>query len=298
MSSAVETETETDTETETEPEKTDETQPDLTTERGGFYCEAPVDVLEAYFEQFTEILDELRLQITMEGFEAGGVDPAQVAGIEHTLPKAAFDHYSSTGGLIGLDLGRITDVLSLAEHGDQATLELDQETRKLEIEIDGMEYTLSLIDPESVRKEVEVPDLDLPATIQIEGKALERGVKAADMVSDHIRFQVTGPDDDEPTFIISASGDTDDVHLELTDDELVDLESGAGDSLFSLDYLSDLVKGIPTNAVVTIHLGEEMPCILEFEHIERSDRGDRDDESAEGPYAEVTQFLAPRIAKD
>src|SRR5699024_9763689 len=143
------------------------------------------------------------------------------------------------GGVIGVNLSRLQDIAGMAGSDDLVHLELDEETRKLHISIDGLEYTLALIDPESVRQEPDIPDLDLPAKIVLEGRDINRAVKAADMVSDHIALGVA---EDAEQFYVDAEGDTDDVHFELDTEDLIDLTVGPAHSLFSLDYLKDMNK--------------------------------------------------------
>jgi proliferating cell nuclear antigen len=169
----------------------------------------------------------------------------------------------------------------MADSGQLVQLELDEETRKLNVKIEGLEGTLALIDPDSIRQEPDLPDLDLPAEVVIEGKDIARAVKAADMVSDHIAL---GVDASEEIFYVDAEGDTDDVHLELTTDDLIALTPGDARSLFSLDYLKDMNKAIPKDAEVTMELGEEFPVKMHFD-------------LAEG-NGSVTYMLAPRIQSD
>ena len=169
----------------------------------------------------------------------------------------------------------------MADAGQLVQLELDEETRKLHVQIEGLEGTLALIDPDSIRQEPDLPDLDLPANVVVEGADIARAVKAADMVSDHIAL---GVDADEELFYVDAEGDTDDVHLELTREDLIDLTAGDARSLFSLDYLQDMNKAIPSDAEVTMELGEEFPVKLHFD-------------IAEGEGS-VTFMLAPRIQSD
>ena len=169
----------------------------------------------------------------------------------------------------------------MGSSGDLVSMELNEQTRKLDIHIDGLSYTLALIDPDSIRQEPDIPDLDLPAEIVLEGSQLNRGITAADMVSDHIALRV---DPDEEAFYIEAEGDTDDVDLKLDSDDLIDLTAGAADSLFSLDYLKDMNKAIPKSTEVTAELGEEFPVKLHYEF-------------AEG-LGQVTYMLAPRIQSE
>jgi proliferating cell nuclear antigen len=227
------------------------------------------------------LVDECKVRLNEDGLSIRAVDPANVGMVDLSLDAAAFESYEADGGVIGVDLARLEDIAGMGNTGDLVHLELDEETRKLHIRIDGLSYTLALIDPDSIRQEPDIPDLDLPAEIVIEGNQLDRGITAADMVSDHIDLRV---DESAGTFHIEAEGDTDDVDFELGGDDLIALESGPADSLFSLDYLKDMNKAIPGDAEVTIDLGDEFPVKLHYEF-------------AEG-LGTVTFMLAPRIQSE
>ncbi|MFC4359581.1 DNA polymerase sliding clamp [Halobium salinum] len=227
------------------------------------------------------LVDECKIRLNEDGLAIRAVDPANVGMVDLSLDAAAFESYEADGGVIGVNLSRLEDIAGMAGSGDLIRLELDEETRKLHIRIEGLSYTLALIDPDSIRQEPDIPDLDLPANIVLEGNQLDRGIKAADMVSDHIRLRV---DEEAEVFYVEAEGDTDDVDLEIPRDELIDLTAGPADSLFSLDYLKDMNKAIPGDAEVEIELGEEFPVKLHYE-------------LAEG-QGQVTFMLAPRIQSD
>ena len=227
------------------------------------------------------LVDECKIRLNEEELAIRAVDPANVGMVDLSLDATAFESYEADGGVIGVNLARLEDIAGMANTGDLVHLELNEETRKLHIRIDGLAYTLALIDPDSIRQEPDIPDLDLPASVVVEGGQLDRGIKAADMVSDHIRLRV---DEDDETFHIQAEGDTDDVNLTLDREALIDLAAGPADSLFSLDYLKDMNKAIPSDTEVTVDLGEEFPVKLHYEF-------------AEGQGA-VTYMLAPRIQSD
>ncbi len=239
------------------------------------------DTFGTALDSVSALVDECKIHLNEEGLAIRAVDPANVGMVDLTLAADAFESYEADGGIIGVNLDRLDDIAGMASGDQPIHLELDEETRKLHIQIDGLEYTLALIDPDSIRQEPDIPDLDLPARIVVEGRDVNRAVKAADMVSDHIAL---GVDEEEELFYVNAEGDTDDVHLELDRDDLIDLTPGPARSLFSLDYLKDMNKAIPTDGEVTIELGEEFPVKLHFE-------------IAEG-NGEVTYMLAPRIQSD
>ncbi len=236
------------------------------------------DTLQATLDSIGVLVDECKIHLTEDGLEIRAVDPANVGMVDLALATDAFESYEADGGLIGVNLVRLQDIAGMASGDDLVHLDLDEETRKLHISIDGLEYTLALIDPESIREEPDLPDLDLSATIVIEGRDIDRAVTAADMVSDHIEL---GIEENDELFYVAAEGDTDDVHLELGQDDLIDLTVGPASSLFSLDYLQDMNKAIPKGTEVTMELGEEFPVKLHFDFAE----GD----------GTVTYMLAPRI---
>lgn len=238
---------------------------------------APVQTFQDAFEPLATIVNECKLRFDEDGLSARACDPANVAMCDVSLPQRAFESYEADGGVIGINLDRLQDVLSMGDKGDLVHLELNEETRKLHIEIGELSYTLALIDPDSIRKEPDIPDLDLPAEVAFEGSELARGVTATDLVGDHVSLSA---DPDEQTFVVSAEGDTDDVDLVLGNEELVtgDVDESA-ESLFSLDYLEDMARPIGSDVIVSFKLGTEMPVKFRYTN----------------GQASVQHLLAPRI---
>ena len=239
------------------------------------------DTLRTTIDSVGVLVDECKIHLEEDGLSIKAVDPANVGMVDLELAAEAFESYEADGGVIGVNLDRLDSIAGMANGDQPIELELDEETRKLHIQIDGLSYTLALIDPDSIRQEPDIPDLDLPAQVVLEGNQLNRGITAADMVSDHISLRV---DDADEAFYIEAEGDTDDVDLKLTSEDLIDLTAGAANSLFSLDYLKDMNKAIPKATEVTVDLGEEFPVKLHYEF-------------AEG-LGHVTYMLAPRIQSE
>ena len=239
------------------------------------------DTLGAALDSVSVLVDECKVRLEADGLTIRAVDPANVGMVDLELSAAAFESYETDGGVIGVNLDRLADIVGMADADQLVHLELDEETRKLHISLDGLEYTLALIDPDSIRQEPDLPELDLSAEVVIEGRDIDRAVTAADMVSDHIAL---GVDSDDEEFYVDAEGDTDDVHLELGREDLIALTPGEARSLFSLDYLDDMNKAISSDAEVTMELGEEFPVKMHFGYAE----GD----------GHVTFMPAPRIQSD
>jgi len=253
---------------------------------GAFGFRIPVATMTDAISALRTIVDEAKLRFSETGFQSRAVDAANVAMVDVDVPDAAFDRLNvgDDETTLGVSLETLADVLSMAESGDDLIAELNTETRKLELSFPntGLEYTCALIDPDAIRQEPDIPDLDLGGEYVVPGRAIDRGLSAADLVSDHIRL--TGIDDG--TLRLSADGDTDSVDLEISDDgDLIDgtLDGDKEDSLFSLDYLSDITRPIGSDSAVTVDLGSEMPVKLHFE--------------TGGGDINVTAMVAPRIQR-
>ncbi|MDZ7687598.1 MAG: DNA polymerase sliding clamp [Halobacteriales archaeon] len=248
-----------------------------------FRSEINAGLLKSSVDTVSVLVDECKVRLDEDGLSIKAVDPANVGMVELDIPADSFESYEADDELLGLNLVRFQDITGMANKGDSIVMELDEETRKLLIRIDGLRYTLSLIDPDSIHQEPNVPDLDLPGNVVLPGREIRRGVKAAGMVSDHMAFGVS---DEEESFYMSAEGDTDDVRVDLRDEDLIELETGGetAQSLFSLDYLDSMAKAIPNDAQVEVEVGDDYPVKMNFE--------------VSGGEARVTYLLAPRIENE
>lgn len=270
--------TEDDEEVEsTESETTDDTETE-TSEQTAIIA---AETLQTMIDSVSALVDETKVHFNENSLDIRAVDPANVGMVDQSLEAAAFESYSGDGELIALNLTRFEDIISMASSGKLVELTLNLERGQLNIQFNGLTYNLALIDPDSVRQEPDIPDLDLSAEVVAETGTLDRGIKAADMVSDHIEMAF---DEEEEEFVISAEGDTDDVDLRTDADDMIDYTPGRATSLFSLEYLKDMTKAIPSDAAVTIELGEEFPVKLHYDYAES--------------LGHATYMLAPRIQSD
>ncbi len=238
------------------------------------------DVFKDAIEAVSTLVDEAKFKLTKEGISVRAVDPANVAMVAFDLNAKAFETFEASESEIGVDLIRLMDILGMTSKDDKIELNLNEETRKLEIRTGGLAYTLSLLDPTSIRKEPKVPNLELPAKIVLNGAELKRAVKAAEKVSDHMALGVK-----DKTFFVEAEGDLDKVRLDIPQSSLVSLQATSDvRSLFSLDYLNDLSKSLGKAERVNIDLGTDYPVKLTF--------------NIAAGNGTVTYLLAPRIESE
>ena len=223
-------------------------------------------------------VDEARVKIDEPGIRVRAVDPANVAMDDLDLSASAFESYEATPGVIGIDLDRLWDAISLANKGDLVQLHLDTESRKLVVAVTGLEFQMACLDPVTIRSEPTLPELELPASVTIDRDTLRQGVKAADLVADHVGLRMIP---DEEVFRIDAEGDTDSVDFRIDADDWEAVTLAEASSLFSLDYLKKIVRTTPAGTSVKIDFGTEFPAMLSY------DIGDGD--------GSMIRMLAPRI---
>lgn len=276
---------------QTQPEQEREHEPDAQTT--GFEAIIQADRLDEWLSLLDPVVGEARIHVSNQGFATSAVDPANVGLAETQLHQLAFESLQIENGgdreedalTLGVDLERLEDIIGMAESGELVHLKLNVETRKLNIQIGGLEYTLALIDPDSIRGSSDIPDLDIPVEASIPIDELDQAVDAADLVSDHVGIEF---DSENETVVIDAEGDTDDMRFEA-DGQVHDRSEDSVRSLLSLEYVEDMVGAIPSDTDVNLRFGQEMPVKMSFE---------AEDDERDEPVSETVYMVAPRIQSD
>jgi len=262
-----------------DPDVTDTKQAYFDTESDAHGFEATIEasLLQNVLTALQAFVDEARVHLSEEGIGIKAVDPANVGMIEIRMPKLVFEQYQTLGGRIGLDLDRFANVLGMANKGDLVSLALDAETRKLKVEANGLEFELACIDPETIRGDPEIPDLEMDVDVTFAKNELSQGYKAANLIADNI--EVTGsPEDDAVVF--AAEGDSDDMEYTVDDnlDAIDDLSESS--ALYSLDYVKDARKGMGRSCQTGMRFGQDHPIEFTYQL---------------GDAIDVRTMIAPRI---
>lgn len=219
-------------------------------------------LLKHSIDAISNMVDEVGIKVTSEGMTLRAMDPAHVALVDFELKNGAFDEYDASEPLVlGVDLARLNTILKRAGAEDNISLEHDSENNALKIRIKNAStrtFNLPLI--EVSEEELKVPDLDFPGTVEINSKIISEGIKDAEIVSDHVILKT-----DEGNLYITARGDLGNVEVKVSKDEAItfDVKQGAS-SMFSLEYLKDMIKASDIASTVKISLGDNIPVKMEF----------------------------------
>lgn len=245
------------------------------------------------FQQTIDVLqsvaDEAIFRLGRDGLNVRLVDPANVYMADVDVSESAFESVGGGQFAIGVNLERLNDILRKADSDDLVHFTLNLETRKLRVAFGNAEMDIAGIDPDSVRQEPDLPEMDLVNEFECEASHLKRANDIATLVSDHVKIE--GDVDDE-CIRVAGGGDKDDARVELREElEWADVKenvyskyssgsSGSGRGS-STGYLSDALSVIPKDAEVTVRFGEEFPIFIEWRYAD----GD----------ATVQQMIAPRV---
>lgn len=239
-------------------------------------------VFQQFVDTYKPLVEEGRIHFNQDGIHAKVVDRAKVAMAETNLSSEAFESYGQGAVTVGLDFITLDERLSVANADDLLRISADMEAHRLNLSVRNIDQHVRLIEPDAIRQEPEIPDLDLPNTATITGADLDEVYKVLDMVSDHFILRA---EPGEERVVFAAQGDIDESEVEFGYDELAGYTiPEATESMFSLDYLEDLRKPIPADSEVSLTFGQEFPMVMEWE--------------ATDGHQETMNIFAPRIQSD
>ena len=253
-----------------------------------------VKELKQFLAQVGVLVDEARVVASRDGWRVKAVDPAHVAMVDVALPYVAFESFETswaanapTDGperpdevVFGLDVEKLSKKLKSLKDGTVGfAYEQDDKSGRIALRSAGREDTMSAIDTDAF-SEPKVPDLNLPATVDLPGAVLLEAVKAASEISDHVRLTASGNG-----LAVLAEGDVDRVSMNFPRGER-DVEVVIGGdkdtytSLFPLDYLEKFLKTVK-GETLSVDLGTDYPLRADW------------DGATKGTF-----LLAPRIETD
>jgi len=220
-----------------------------------------IKILKSSIDAISNIIDEAGIIVSKEGMTLRAMDPAHVAFVDLQITKDAFSDYKVEEKLtLGLDLDRFNTILKRAGSSDKLTLSANDETT-MNIEIKNSStrrFELPLIDISE--EEIKLPSLDFPAEIELDPKVLLEGIKDAEIVSDNIIFKV-----DENNLYLEAKGDLGNVKVKVDKDNAITFRVDSPcNSMFSIEYLKDMVKASDIAKSVKVYFGKDIPLKLEF----------------------------------
>jgi proliferating cell nuclear antigen len=237
-------------------------------------------LLKSSIDAISNMIDEAGVNVSEAGLRLRAMDPAHVALVDFELGKEAFDKFEVSETLVlGLDLDRLNTILRRAGGGDRISLALDEEANSLRIKFENTStrtFNLPLI--EVSEEELKVPNLNFPCVVELSPSIISEAIKDAEIISDHVTLRV-----DKEYLYVTAKGDLGNVEVKVAKEEAVQFEAQQeAKSMFSIEYLKDMVKASDVASSVRLSLGDNIPVKMDFL----------------APNVRLSFLLAPRIESD
>ncbi len=218
----------------------------------------PVKNLKEITDLLNTVTTEVKLKLTGKGMEVRAVDPAHVAMINIDAPREAFVEYNVEGEEeLAVDVERLKNVIKVSRDSDQITI--TKEKDKLLFEIGTINKKISLLDGNTVSSP-KIPQLSSESYVILTRADLERGLKAAEDVSDAIKLTLT-PD----SFKARSMSETEESELSLPADLLKEVAcTGTVKSSYPLEYLIRFIKSVTTADEIKMSFKDDYPLIINF----------------------------------
>ncbi|HLH86476.1 MAG TPA: DNA polymerase sliding clamp [Thermoplasmataceae archaeon] len=204
------------------------------------------------------VVTEAKFKLEKNGLSVKAVDPAHVAMVCIDVPREAFLEYQLDGEEeIALDVERLKSVLKLAGSNDQVIVTKEKE--KLKFDINTVSKSISLLDNNSVTTP-RVPQISSDSYVVLSKSDLEKGLRAAEDVSDSIRLILSASE-----FRARSASDSEESELVLPKDMLKELKcKDSVKSSYPLEYLLKLVKSLASAEELKLSFKDDYPLSIEF----------------------------------
>lgn len=224
------------------------------------------------------LADEAMVHISKKGLKSRVVDEANVGKAQMEIRPDCFTEFEAQSMTLGLNLDLCRDVIKKADSDEILTLKTVENHSTLEIIIGNQESYISLFNSETMTPAGSIPVHDPNLIATLDAKDFKGAVDAASMFADSMRFRWSG---EERKMYLEARSDDNRTQKVLTEEDILQLESGEADSEFGLYYMSGIAKALDGTSAIQVGLSVQRPMEAKFQ-------------LANG-HGEVQYFVAPRV---
>lgn len=222
-----------------------------------------VGLLKDAIKVISNLISEGTFKIKKDGIELLATDPAMVALVNFKLDKKVFKSYEADEEDLSVNIESLNSILNRAEGKEKIRIETE-ENRLVLILSNGSKrkFSLPLLKPESENlPSIEELGKKFEVVCELKSDALAKFIGDASIVGDAILFKV-----ENGNLILEVKGENSEASflLEKGSDSLLNIQGEKAKSMFSVDYLSKIVKSSKLAEIATIRLGNDFPIKMEF----------------------------------
>ncbi len=228
------------------------------------------------------LTEEAKLCWGENGLSTTVVDGSHVALMSVTIADACFETYEVEPVEIGLELGKLRDLLTLAGPNDLVEIDYDGATGAINVRVGEVHRILRGLDTSSMA-EPRMPELKFDCRAKLSAERLSRALRAAKFVGELVDLSL---DKNQMTFSVTVeAGEA--VNVRFDAGEMSELIAPKPtQSTYSLQFLEPLSRKLASGLTdeVTIEFQDRYPLRLTW--------------SSNDGGAAWSYFLAPRVSNE
>lgn len=262
---------------------------------------ANTQLMREIVDLLSVLTEEAKMSWGEKGLTVNVVDGSHVALLSCTFSNACFETYEVEPVEIGVEIGKLQDLLTLAGPDDLVELDYDENEGQLNIRVGGVHRRLRGLDtggmdnpkfPSKIKYGIKDDDRESPnygkmkeesRGVIIDAEKLSKSLRAAKFVGELVDLSIKPKE-----FRISVTAEAGDhVNVRFEPGELSELHCcPGGESTYSLQWLTPLTRKLATGLAqdVQVRFQTGYPLCLSW--------------SSNDGGASWSYFLAPRVTNE
>lgn len=247
------------------------------------------DTIKPFFNAISVVDNEAKIHITEDGFYTSLVDPTNVLMGDIGLSADSFETYEfHNSTTLGVTVKELSGAVRRARKNSDDELTLSLRENELTATVSRgydnhdvvSQSTVSFIDPDKLRKEPDLPELELPVKVDIDYDPFMDALNHSLGFGEYVQIETKAVNQHATALYMGSETD---VRQEQTAISNVDTDESVT-AFYSGDYLTTMLEGFQKVDAdsVRLRLGDEFPIFAKVE--------------SEG--IEVEYVVAPRIKPD
>ena len=243
---------------------------------------ANTQLMREIVDLLSVLTEEAKMSWGEKGLTVNVVDGSHVALLSATISDACFETYEVEPVEIGLELGKLRDLLTLAGPGDLVEIDYDDAVGAVNVRVGEVHRILRGLDTGSMQ-DPKLPVLDFDCSAAIGAEKLSRALRAAKFVGELVDLSLDSKEMRVSVTVEAGEG----VNVRFESGELSELVCPSPtQGTYSLQFLDPLTRKLAAGLTqdIRVQFQDKYPLRLDWNS---NDGG-----------ASWTYFLAPRVTHD
>jgi proliferating cell nuclear antigen len=243
---------------------------------------AKTQLMREIVDLLSVLTEEAKMSWGEKGLTVNVVDGSHVALLSATISDACFETYEVEPVEIGLELGKLRDLLTLAGPGDLVEIDYDDAVGAVNVRVGEVHRILRGLDTGSMQ-DPKLPVLDFDCSVAIGAEKLSKALRAAKFVGELVDLSLDSKEMRVSVTVEAGEG----VNVRFESGELSELVCPSPtQGTYSLQFLDPLTRKLASGLTQDIRMQfqDKYPLRLDW--------------SSNDGGASWTYFLAPRVTND